>query len=218
MLNKKRTIISSILLIPTLVVVYLLVAYISSKITLNDNQNKNNSNVVFLNTNGVHLDIIIPINKVSSELKNGLEIRENTNYISFGWGDKNFYLNTPTWNDLTFSTAVNAMFLKSETLMHVSYYRTQKSKWVKILLNDEQLNKLNKNINKAFYISLDSATKQIIPKAGYGLNDDFFKANGSYSCFKTCNTWVNSTLKESEIKSCLWTPFDSELINKHKKR
>ena len=74
MLNKKRTIISSILVIPTLVVVYLLVAYISSKITINDNPYMNNSNVVFLNTNGVHLDIIIPINKVSSELKNGLKI------------------------------------------------------------------------------------------------------------------------------------------------
>lgn len=32
------------------------------------------------------------------------------NYIAFGWGDKGFYLDTPTWADLKFSTAFKAAF------------------------------------------------------------------------------------------------------------
>ncbi|MBL4888255.1 MAG: DUF2459 domain-containing protein, partial [Flavobacteriaceae bacterium] len=47
-------------------------------------------------------------------------------------------------------------------------------------------------------------------------NDDFYKANGSFSCLKTCNSWANSAFKESGLKSCFWTPFDFGLINKYK--
>jgi len=35
---------------------------------------------------------------------------------------------------------------------------------------------------------------------------------GSFSCFKTCNTWTNQTLKKAEIKTAIWTPFDSGIL------
>ena len=37
-------------------------------------------------------------------------------------------------------------------------------------------------------------------------------AEGSYSCVKTCNSWVNLALKESDLKSCLWTPYHFRII------
>ena len=49
----------------------------------------------------------------------------------------------------------------------------------------------------------------------YGNNDQFYEAVGSYSCFKTCNTWTNQALKESKLKACLWTPFDFGIISKY---
>ncbi|REG87882.1 uncharacterized protein DUF2459 [Winogradskyella sediminis] len=57
--------------------------------------------------------------------------------------------------------------------------------------------------------------KIILENQGYSSIDDFYKAKGSYSCFKTCNSWVNSAFKESGLKSCLWTPFDFGLMNKY---
>jgi len=48
--------------------------------------------------------------------------------------------------------------------------------------------------------------------SGYGSKDDFYRANSSYSCFKTCNTWVNTAFKESGLKAALWTPFDFGLM------
>ena len=92
--------------------------------------------------------------------------------------------------------------------------KAKKRKWAKIAISDEQLKSLNTLINKSF----KGNGKTIISNAGYGGNDEFFEATGSYSCLYTCNTWVNSTLKKSGIKACLWTPFDSALINLHKKK
>ena len=41
--------------------------------------------------------------------------------LALGWGDKGFYLNTPTWDDLTFSTAFKAMFGLSTSALHTTY-------------------------------------------------------------------------------------------------
>ncbi|HOB24230.1 MAG TPA: DUF2459 domain-containing protein, partial [Kaistella sp.] len=42
--------------------------------------------------------------------KTTLSKRTDFKYLAIGWGDKGFYLDTPTWADLKFSTAFKAAF------------------------------------------------------------------------------------------------------------
>ena len=204
----------AIILIP---VVYLLVSLILTYIpTNNEHENSEKNKSVYLNSNGVHLNIIIPKSQLDSNLLDGLRYFKNDKYFSFGWGDKNFYLNTPTWSDLSFTIAYKALFLKSSTLIHLTRYSTTKEDWVKIAVNQNQLDKINQYIYKTFYF--DSLNKKVLlNNKAYSYNDDFYEAIGSYSCFKTSNSWVNTGLKESDIKACLWTPFDFRLLSIHKK-
>ena len=203
-----------IILIP---IVYLLVSLILTYIPINngeENSEKNKS--IYLNSNGVHLNIIIPKDHLNSKLLDGLKHFKNDEYFSFGWGDKNFYLNTPTWSDLSFTIACQALFFKSSTLIHLARYSVAKNDWVEIKVNQNQLDKINQYINKTFYF--DSLNKKVLLNSkAYSYNDDFYEAIGSYSCFKTSNSWVNTGLKESDIKACLWTPFDFRLLSMHKK-
>ena len=134
--------------------------------------------------------------------------------MSFGWGDENFYINTPTWNDLTFSTAFKAMFLESSTLMHVTRYKQKQSGWVEIKVNELELKKLNNYLLNNFEVN-QKGMKIILQNKSYSSIDDFYRSKGSYSCFKTCNSWVNIGFKDSGLKSCLWTPFDFGLIKKY---
>ena len=91
---------------------YIIISLILTSITVNRTELRvNNNKVVYLSTNGVHLEIIIPLNELSIELKKGLAYTQDEKYFSFGWGDENFYLNTPTWNDLTFANAAKAIVL-----------------------------------------------------------------------------------------------------------
>lgn len=201
-----------ILLVP---IIYLLVSLMLTFITVNkNNEDSDLENIIFLNTNGVHLDIILPVNNVNEELLKDLNMNNNS-YVSFGWGDENFYLNTPNWGDLTFKNAFGAMFLKSNTLIHLTRHNAKSDNWIEIKLSDNQLRTLNQYILKTFFGNQDNS-KIILKGKGYSLNDDFYKANGNYSCFNTCNSWVNSAFKTSGLKSCYWTPFDFGLINKYK--
>jgi len=203
-----------IILIP---IVYFLISLILTYIPLNEvAQYSEKNKSIYLSSNGVHLNIIIPKDQMDIKLLNGLKYFENNKYFSFGWGDKKFYLNTPTWSDLTFKNALHALFLKDSTLIHLTRYSTIQETWLEIKVNQNQLNKINQYIYKTFYF--DSQSKKILlNNKGYSYNDDFYEALESYSCFKTCNSWVNSGLKESDIKACLWTPFDFGLLSIHKK-
>lgn len=213
MIKKVLKLVITLFLIP---VVYLLLSLILTFIPVNGNNDyieKNNS--IFLNSNGIHLDIIIPKDQIDSYLLDGLEYSKKDKYFSFGWGDKNFYFNTPTWNDLTFNNAFKAIFINNSTLIHLTKYSTIQKDWVEIKVNQDQLYKINQYINKTF--NVDTFDEKVLLKSkGYTRDDDFYEALGSFSIFKTCNSWVNSGLKKSDIKACLWTPFDFGLINMHK--
>lgn len=194
---------------------YIIISLILTYISVNNIElSIDDSKKIYLSTNGVHLNIIIPVNDLRFELKKDLKYTKHDKYFSFGWGDENFYLNTPTWNDLTIANTFNALFLKSTTAIHITRYTQIVKTWTVVNLSKLELNKLNKFITESFKKDKDG-NKIIIANVSYSTNDNFYKANGSYSFFKTCNSWVNSAFKESGLKSCLWTPFDFGLISKY---
>ena len=202
-----------ILLIP---ITYLLISLLLTAITVDRKTTETNPNKsIFLATNGVHLDIIIPIKNIDSTVLSGINLKESENYLAFGWGDENFYLNTPTWGDLTFKNGFGALFLKSSTLVHVTHYQNKRSDWIEIKVTENELKKINRYLNETFFTN-ENGEKILLKNKGYTATDDFYKANGSYTCFNTCNSWVNSGFKKSGLKSCYWTPFDFGLMNKYK--
>ncbi|WP_303319107.1 DUF2459 domain-containing protein [Flavivirga abyssicola] len=194
---------------------YIVASLLLTFITVNKTVDKVHAvNTIYLNTNGVHLNVIFPVHQLDEKLILGLDVEDEAQYLSFGWGDENFYLNTPTWNDLTFKNAFGALFLKGNSLIHLTMYFRKRPNWVAVNVTKEQLKTLNHYLSESFKLD-DSGEKIILKGKGYSTNDEFYRANGSYSCFKTCNTWVNSAFKTSGLKSCYWTPFDFGLINKY---
>jgi len=215
-MNLLRKILKYLLYFLVIPASYIIISLILTYITVNSTElSVDNNKAVYLSTNGVHINIVIPVNDLEFELKEGLEFTQNEKYFSFGWGDENFYLNTPTWNDLTFSNTFNALFLKTSTLIHLTRYKQISKSWTKVILSEYEMKKLNQFISASFKKDANGK-KIIIAHSGYSINDDFYKAIGSYSCFKTSNSWANKAFKESGLKSCLWTPFDFGLINKYK--
>jgi uncharacterized protein (TIGR02117 family) len=78
-------------------------------------------------SSSVHSDLVLPLRH---ELFNWEEHfpREcftgdttAATHVAIGWGDKGFYINTPTWDDLTMSTAANALLLPSDCCVHVAF-------------------------------------------------------------------------------------------------
>lgn len=210
LINGILKLLSYLLLVPIL---YIIISLIFSAITI-DRQIEDHQvsdKTIYLSTNGIHLEIVIPKNDIDSLLLHGLNQETSDNYLSFGWGDENFYLNTPTWGDLNFNNALKALFFSKAALIHVTRYKSKHDNWVEIKISETELEQLNAYLQNAFRTN-KNGMKVILENQGYSSVDDFYKAKGSFSYLRTCNTWVNSGFKQSGLEACLWTPFDFGLL------
>ncbi len=218
-----RIILKSILGIVIFVLGYALLSFGLSKIEVNSDVVQNQEIDIYISTNGVHTDIVVPIKNEIKDWTNDINFNHTKtkdsimNFVGIGWGDKGFYLETPEWADLKASTAFKAATGLSTTAMHTTFYKTLKEdeSCKKIKISKENYIKLVAYISYSF--QKDSNSKTInIPNNFYGKNDSFYEANGSYSLIKTCNTWANAALKASNQKAAFWTPMDSGIFCHYK--
>ncbi|MEM9921194.1 MAG: TIGR02117 family protein [Bacteroidota bacterium] len=162
---------------------------------------------VFITTNGLHLDIIFPIATLEPSFLKMLELKSNVQFVAFGWGDRGFYLDTPTWAEVKVSTVAKALFVNSPSVMHVTKYFQQGKSWRRVPVCDHQLATLKAH-TKASFQKTDNGQFIKIKDAGYGPTDEFYEAEGYYTCIRTCNVWVNQALKKAQIKTAVWSPTD----------
>lgn len=212
-----------VVIILTLVLIYILSAIVLSNITINKNAEIQKDITIYLLSNGVHTDIVLPINTKHINWYDYINYHDTLakdstkNYIAFGWGDKGFYLETPEWKDLKVNVAFHAAFGLGDTAMHTTFYHqmTENKLCKKIIISDEQYIILKDYILDTFQKDENNQLINIKTTAVYGKNDAFYEAKGSYSLFYTCNTWTNDALKRSGQKSCLWTPYDKSILSKY---
>ena len=207
------------------ILLYLGSAYCLSRIAVGGEQNTSQDVTIHIKTNGVHTDIVVPI--VNNQMDWSKDIKfANTHlvdtskmkYLAMGWGDKGFYLETPTWAQLKFSVAFKAAFALSTTAIHATFYDSlpKNDSCKEIKITKDQYSKLINYITNSFQIDKDGHFIRIVTNANYGNADAFYEAKGSYSMFHTCNTWANNGLKSCNQKACLWTPFDTGIFLKYK--
>lgn len=179
---------------------------------------------IYILTNGVHTDLVMPVKNdvydwqqmVSSFDTKGKA--QDFNFLAIGWGDKGFYLDTPTWADLKASTAIKAAFWLSESAMHCTFYKSMKEgdDCKKMYLTKTQYENLVKFIKAKFEKNAAGKPNLIVTDAVYGNNDAFYDAVGSYSFLNTCNTWANDGLKAAGQKAAFWTPTDKGIFQHYK--
>ncbi|WP_294238430.1 TIGR02117 family protein [uncultured Chryseobacterium sp.] len=171
---------------------------------------------IYIYTNGVHTDIVMPVKNdlqdwsMKIPYSNTKSKETDYRFVGIGWGDKGFYLDTPTWADLKFSTAFKAAFWLSESAMHCTYYKEMKEgeDCKKIMISRNQYKDLVKFVDEKFYKDAGGNYVLVPTNAVYGNNDAFYDAKGKYSFLDTCNTWANNALKAAGQKAAWWTPSD----------
>lgn len=162
----------------------------------------------------VHADLILPL------VTDVIDWREEfppdafpsdamwATHIAIGWGDRGFYLETPTWADLKASTAAKALLRPSASCLHVALTTNHRlSDAVRdVTISREQYQRLVRFILANFRTSDDGA-KLLIPDATYYGTDVFFEARGAYHFLNTCNSWIGRALQSAGVCTPWLTPL-----------
>lgn len=212
----------SILGLVAFLLLYLLSAVILSRIEVNAKEVSTEEETIWVLSNGAHTDIIMPVKNDLFDWQNIVSQQDTRGkgqspYIALGWGCRKFYLETPTWADLKFTTAFQAVTGQGGTLMHATFYNEipTDEQSVSLLLSAAQYRQLVTHIAQTFV--LQEGRGVLVPTdAVYGDTDAFYEAKGHYQLFFTCNTWTNKMLKNSGIRACVWTPFASGVMRNYR--
>lgn len=171
-------------------------------------------------SNGIHVDFLLP---VVSDVRDWSRDFPRAGFpgaggswghILVGWGDRGFYLETPTWDDLTVSTTVKAVLWPSATVVHVQYVagRFPDSEMTRtVRLTESAYRELCAFIEESFQKDSSGAFAPI-PGKSYGPTDHFFEGTGSYHAFNTCNSWTVRGMKRAGIRTALWSPFPQGVL------
>lgn len=200
-----------------LTVLFFLAAIILSSVPVNNSfaQSADDDGIeIFVTSNGVHTDIVVPVVTPYIDWRHKIPLHQFENvdssyaYLSFGWGDRRFYMQTPEWSDLTPEVAITAAFWPTPTAMHVEYIKsalapTKRQQPVRV--SPEQYLKLVQYIDASF--QKQNGEYLHIANSGYTYKDTFYEAHGKFYILKNCNNWVNSGLKAMGVEAAWWAPI-----------
>ena len=197
-------------------------ALILPRIPVNDAARRSSERgaTVFVESNGVHADFVLPARACGIDWTARLpaewfEAVDGTfGWIAIGWGDKGFYLETPTWSDLEFGTAFRAAFFLSSAAMHVTWLRDAPlpgPRCRRLDLTEEQYRALAAYVLGSFALD-ETGRPRRIDHPGYTAHDRFFDATGTYSFIHTCNEWTGAGLRRIGVRTGLWTPFAADVL------
>jgi uncharacterized protein (TIGR02117 family) len=216
----RRRLLPAVLAVLAVLALYALAAITGALIPANPGWTQPREGVtIFLRTNGVHTWIMVPAVRPEMDwrpLAPAVDIadpRYAGDYLAFGYGNRDFYLNTPTWSDLSARTALGAAFGRGTSLLHVEHEsRPRPDEWQRALvIRPAEYRRLATFIRASFRTDRAGRTLPLIGR-GYGPADIFYEAHGRYDALRTCNEWTGEALRSAGIRVGLWTPLSDSIM------
>jgi len=140
---------------------------------------------VYLNSNDVHVDIVLPTGTDNYE-----------EYTSFGWGAEYFFLNVPTWTEFKYLDFMHVIKNSEDVVIRETVYNNKQKNWIPVPVDQYQLNMLRQHISDSYEYTDEGYRIKVPDKKN---NGKYYRATGKYTFFYTCNTWTNNMLKYSSL-------------------
>ena len=168
---------------------------------------------VLVVSNGFHAELILPSRSSGADWVE--EFRETKfrrdvssySHVAFGWGDLNFFVETEKREDLNLATAAGAVFLPTESCLHVSFTEPRRYRdAVRVQLAEHQYAALVAFVRRSIARNASGHPSQV-EGAAYHASDAFIRSHGRYHCFATCNSWVGRGLELAGVKVPWFCPM-----------
>lgn len=195
---------------PALVVLYAAAGAIGGLVPANRDWREARAGVrIYIEDNGIHTGIVLPAGRWGDLIRPGhfADPRyARHGWRSFGWGDRAFYVETPTWSDVRPLTVLRAAIGSERTVMHVDAVPEPRvGDGVRaVTLSADEYARLLAFVRASFAGGA--------PVHGYGAWDAFYPARGTYSAVRTCNAWTGEALRHAGVRMGAWTPFPSTVM------
>lgn len=168
---------------------------------------------IWVEDNGIHTGLVMPVRTAGIDWRGDFaasDLRDPGHaahdHVAVGWGERGFYLGTPTWRDARPWTILRAALGSDDTLLHVEHIPrpVAGAQSRAITLRPWEYRRL------AAAIRASRRRGAAVP--GYGAHDAFYPATGRYDALHSCNAWTSDVLAAAGVRVGAWTPFASTVM------
>jgi uncharacterized protein (TIGR02117 family) len=165
---------------------------------------------IWVEDNGIHTDLVMPKQVAGVDWRPvfaGTALQEPAYarfaHVAVGWGERGFFVGTPTWWDLKPGTVFAAALGSDDTVLHVEHVAQP--------IVGERVRAVV--LTPAQYRALAQVVRASLaagdPVRGYAGHDAFYPAHGRYDALNTCNAWTGRALARAGVRVGWWTPFSA---------
>ena len=168
---------------------------------------------VYVSGDQMHTNFFVPVRTTAFDWNQhlnlatiGKQAAADYHYLQFGWGDRTFYVETPSWDQVSLPSAVRSLVLQNPAALFVKghtavpHYPNETLKCVS--LSKGNYLKLMHFIEASFQTDRQGNVQRI--SSGQDGDSSFYEANGHYSALKTCNSWIADGLRAADVNTPLW--------------
>lgn len=177
--------------------------------------------LVYLVADTMHVDLVVPVENSAFDWRSvvslesiGREHRNDYRYLKFGWGDRDFYRNTPSLDQIQFPRLIRTLFAPGNpTAIHINGYQEIPIEANHVTqcigLNQTQYLNLVAYLRRSFRTGQPERIQDgFVPAAG------FYEGAGFYSIANTCNNWVAGALDAADVTTPLWSGLPGPVMAK----
>ena len=198
---------------------YMIAAWVGSHIPANSQWQQPSEGIdIFVETNGVHVSLIVPMSAAGEDLSDLIRPDQLANtdlygtHAMIGWGHGRVYRNAQTWSDVKSGDIASGIVGSDFTTLHVyhlidpmplTYRKTFK-------VTQKQYHHIIRQIRASFLLN---AQGESIAHSAYASDNLFYDSKGHYSAINTCNSWTGSILRNAGVKMGIWTPLPGGIMH-----
>jgi uncharacterized protein (TIGR02117 family) len=169
---------------------------------------------IMVTSTEIHSDLVVPIRNETVDWSRYFPRNDfagdvgGARYVALGWGNKDFFVNTPTAADVKVRVVLRALFCSYSSCMHVQMWDDTNIPPAtrKTTISREQYRRLVEYVLNTFQRDEGDRLSRVAGVA-YGPIDAFYEARGSYHALNTCNCWTGDALKAAGIRTGWYTPL-----------
>jgi uncharacterized protein (TIGR02117 family) len=213
-INSLWTALRALVAWPSLAVgLYFAAALVGSHIPENGDWTQPKDGVdIFVETNGVHVSLIVPISAAGEDLSDLIRPDQLANrdfygtHVMIGWGHARVYRNARTWDDVKSGDIASAIVGSDFTTLHIYHLinPTVLPHRKTLKVGGQQYRSIIRQIRAAFRLNKQGES---VAYPAYGADNLFYDSNGHYSAIHTCNNWTGDILRNAGVRIGVWTPM-----------
>lgn len=198
-----------------LTIAYFLAGWIGSAIPRNDPPSEPRDGIaIMVESNGTHTGIVMPVVSSAKDWRTVFPTAalaradgQIPTHIGVGWGEREVFLDVPTWSDLSPLTAARIAAVGGEPVIRVSHYvrPVPRDDYRPVTIDRENYARMAAAIEASLQPTPPDGVRAIL--RGNNPADAYYAARGHYTLGYTCNNWVGDMLALGGVRMGWWTPF-----------